>query len=189
MAIIWYVTLQTSSGVWVAAFTVCSYLPQFLISFVGGVWVDRYSRKALIIIADMGIAAVTLSMIFVMPHIADEPMLLSTLLVMSVIRSFGAGIQTPAVNAVIPQLVPENQLMQYNGINATMQSVVQFAAPAAAGVLLTASTLRSTLMADVLTAALGIGLLCCVRIPRQGASSDKLSIFVDMKKGVEYAFF
>ena len=32
MAIVWYVTLETSSGVWVAAFTICSYLPQFLIS-------------------------------------------------------------------------------------------------------------------------------------------------------------
>ena len=42
MALDWYATMQTSSGVWVAAFTVCSYLPQFLISFVGGVWADRY---------------------------------------------------------------------------------------------------------------------------------------------------
>lgn len=48
----------------------------------------------------------------------------------------GAGIQTPAVNAVIPQLVPEDQLMRYNGINATMQSIVNFAAPAAAGAVL-----------------------------------------------------
>ena len=44
MAIVWYVTIQTSSGVWVAAFTVCSYLPQFLISFVAGVWADCILR-------------------------------------------------------------------------------------------------------------------------------------------------
>ena len=35
MALVWYATMQTSSGAWVAAFTVCSYLPQFLISFIG----------------------------------------------------------------------------------------------------------------------------------------------------------
>ena len=52
MAVIWYVTLQTDSGIWVAAFSVCSYLPQFVISFVGGVWADRYSRKRLILAAD-----------------------------------------------------------------------------------------------------------------------------------------
>lgn len=45
MALVWYATMQTSSGAWVAAFTVCSYLPQFLISFVGGVWADRYHRN------------------------------------------------------------------------------------------------------------------------------------------------
>ena len=110
MALVWYATMQTSSGAWVAAFTVCSYLPQFLISFVGGVWADRYHRKRLIIGADMLIAFATFIMVLAIPHIASEPALLGGLLVMSVIRSLGAGIQTPAVNAVIPQLVPEDQL-------------------------------------------------------------------------------
>lgn len=126
MAIVWYVTLQTNSGAWVAAFSVCSYLPQFFVSFIGGVWADRYNRKYLIIGADALIAIVTLAMLLAMPYIAAEPMLLTALLVMSIIRSAGAGIQNPAVNAVIPQLVPKENLMRYNGINATMQSVVQF---------------------------------------------------------------
>ena len=67
MAIVWYVTLSTSSGAWVAVFSICSYLPQFLISFVGGVWADRYSRKMLIICADAGIAMITLGMFFLCP--------------------------------------------------------------------------------------------------------------------------
>ena len=188
MAIVWYVTLQTSSGVWVAAFTICAYLPQFLISFVGGVWADRYSRKKLIIGADALIAAVTFAMMLIMPNITAEPVLLGGLLIMSVVRSLGAGVQTPAVNAVIPQLVPEEKLMRYNGVNATMQSVVQFAAPAAAGVILSVSTLRSTLIIDVVTAALGIGLLACVFIPMHEPSKEKVSVFADMKIGVKYAF-
>ena len=135
MAIVWYVTLQTNSGAWVAAFSVCSYLPQFFVSFIGGVWADRYNRKYLIIGADALIAAVTLAMLLIMPYITAEPMLLTALLLMSIIRSAGAGVQNPAVNAVIPQLVPEEHLMRYNGINATMQSVVQFGAPVAAAVV------------------------------------------------------
>lgn len=188
MAIVWYVTLQTSSGAWVAAFSVCSYLPQFLISFIGGVWADRYNRKKLIIFADALIATITLMMFFAMPFISSEPMLLSVLLIMSVIRSFGAGIQTPAVNTVIPQLVPEELLMRYNGINATMQSIVQFAAPAAAGTILAIGTLRSTLLIDILTAIFGIGLLSCVLIPKLDVPQEKLSVFTDMKIGVSYAF-
>ena len=186
MAVIWYVTIQTSSGVWVAAFTVCSYLPQFLISFVAGVWADRHSRKKLIIVADSLIALVTFLMVLAIPHITDKTVILSGLLVMSVIRSFGAGIQTPAVNAVIPQLVPEDQIMRFNGINATMQSVVQFAAPAAAGALLTINTLSSTLIIDTVTAILGVGLLSAVVIPKQAMQNKGTSVFKDMKTGIQY---
>lgn len=186
MAIVWYVTIQTSSGVWVAAFTVCSYLSQFLISFVAGVWADRHSRKKLIIGADSLIALVTFLMVLAIPHITDKTVVLGGLLVMSVIRSFGAGIQTPAVNAVIPQLVPEDQIMRFNGINATMQSVVQFAAPAAAGVLLTINTLSSTLIIDTATAIVGIGLLSAVIIPKQAIQNKGTSVFLDMKIGIKY---
>ena len=186
MAIVWYVTIQTSSGVWVAAFTVCSYLPQFLVSFVAGVWADRHSRKKLIIGADSLIALVTFLMVLAIPHITDKTIILYSLLAMSVIRSFGAGIQTPAVNAVIPQLVPEDHIMRFNGINATMQSVIQFAAPAAAGALLTINTLSSTLLIDIATAIVGIGLLSAVMIPKQAIQSTETSVLKDMKIGIKY---
>ena len=188
MAIVWYVTLNTSSGVWVAAFSICSYLPQFFMSFIAGVWADRYSRKRLIIGADISIAAVTFIMMLAMPFIREEKFLLGGLLVMSIIRSVGAGIQTPAVNAVIPQLVPESQLMRFNGINATMQSLVQFAAPAAAGLLLSLSTLQSTLIIDILTAVFGVGILSCVLIPKQRSIEKSASVIKDMRMGIHFAF-
>ena len=174
MAIVWYVTLNTSSGVWVAAFSVCSYLPEFMISFLGGVWADRYHRKKLIIGADFIIAMVTLAMMLLMPYISNQTILLWALLIMSILRSLGAGIQTPAVNAVIPQLVPADQLMRFNGINATMQSIIRFAAPAAAGVILTIGTLRSTLSIDILTAVLGIGLLSCIFISYERKEKEEV---------------
>jgi len=188
MAIVWYVTLQTNSGAWVAAFSVCSYLPQFFVSFIGGVWADRYNRKYLIIGADALIAAVTLAMLLTMPYITAEPMLLTALLLMSIIRSAGAGVQNPAVNAVIPQLVPEENLMRYNGINATMQSVVQFGAPAAAAVVLTMSTLRTTLLIDILTAVIGIGVFSCILLPKQEKSQEMTSVLADIGIGLRYAY-
>ena len=188
MSIIWYVTLNTSSGGWVAAFTICSYLPQFLISFFAGVWADRYNRKKLIILADGVITIATLIMFWVMPMISSDFVLLSALLVISIVRSIGAGIQTPAVNAVIPQLVPEEYLMKYNGINATMQSIVQFAAPAVAGTVLSIGTFRSTLFIDIVTALIGIGLLSCVLLPKQEASNENVSVFAEIKAGISYAF-
>ena len=188
MSIIWYVTLKTSSGGWVAAFTICSYLPQFLISFFAGVWADRYNRKKLIILADGVITIATFIMFWVMPMISSDFVLLSALLVISIIRSIGAGVQTPAVNAVIPHLVPEEYLMKYNGMNATMQSIVQFAAPAVAGTVLSIGTFRSTLFIDILTALIGIGLLSCVLLPKQEVSNENISVFSEIKAGIHYSF-
>ena len=136
--LVWFVTFKTSSGFWVSMLTVCAYVPQFLISFFAGVWADRYSRKKLIILADTSITIATLILALMMPYISKDTILLSFFLLVSAIRSVGAGIQTPAVSAIIPQLVPTEKLMRVNGINATIQSIVQFAAPAvAAGFLAT----------------------------------------------------
>ncbi|MEA4894936.1 MAG: MFS transporter [Oscillospiraceae bacterium] len=189
-AIVWYVTLKTSSGAWVSALTICSFVPQLLISFFAGVWADRYPRKRLIILSDSVIAAATLALALMMPLIGEDTKLYVALLVTSVVRSLGTGIQTPAVGAMIPQLVPEEHLMRFNGINATLQSVVQFAAPAAAGAILTFGTLRSTLFIDIATAIVGIGILSCVAIPKQGRReyAETPSVFVEMKQGMKYAF-
>ena len=188
MSIIWYVTLKTSSGGWVAAFTICSYLPQFLISFFAGVWADRYNRKKLIVLADGVITIATLIMFLVMPMISSDFVLLSALLVISIVRSIGAGVQTPAVNAVIPHLVPAEYLMKYNGINATIQSIVQFIAPAVAGTVLSIGTFRSTLFIDIVTALIGIGLLSCILLPKQEVANDNISVFSEIKAGIHYSF-
>lgn len=185
-AIIWYVTLQTSSGAWVSALTVAAYVPQFIISFFSGVWADRYSRKKLIILADSVIALATLVLALLIPHIGDGTPLLFALVAISVVRSLGAGVQTPAVNSMIPQLVPEDQLMKFNGINATIQSLVQFAAPAAAGAVLSFGTFQGTLMIDIGTAIAGIGILSAVAVPFT-KSENSSSMFAQMKAGLKYA--
>ena len=195
MAVVWYVTVKTSSGAWVGAVSICSYLPQFLISFPGGAWADRYNRKALISGADAMTAGVTFLMILAMPYMVTDTLLLICLLLMSALRSVGAGIQTPAVNAVIPQIVPKEELMRYNGINAAMQSLVQFAAPAAAGALLSAGSLRDILFIDIITAAAGISIVLCLAFPekqgqRRNAEGEGTqdSVLPDIRKGISYAF-
>lgn len=171
MAIVWYVTLETASGAWVAGVTVCGYLPQFLLSWPGGVWADRYDRKGLILGADGMIAGVTLAVLFYLPRLSQGPHFLALLLLLSALRSVGAGVQTPAVSAVVPQLVPKQARMQYNGLNAAMQAAVQFAAPAGAGVLLSLGPLSWALATDVITGLLGMGLLAFLPLPRGGTEA------------------
>ena len=129
-----------------------------------------------------------------MPYMGTDTVMLSCLLVMSALRSVGAGIQTPAVNAVIPQIVPKEELMRYNGMNAAMQSLVQFAAPAAAGILLSLGSLRDTLFVDIITAEVGIGIVLCLSFPKEqerlaytGQTRTSDSVLEDIRKGIRYA--
>lgn len=59
-------------------------------------------------------------MILLMPLLAEGVALLSALLALSMIRSVGAGLQTPAVNATVPLLVPDEKRMRFNGMNAAV---------------------------------------------------------------------
>ena len=185
-AIIWYVTLETSSGGWVALLSAATYIPQFLISFFAGVWADRYPRKLLIIAADGAIAVATLAFVLLLPQISQNETIYVALVVISVIRSLGTGIHAPAVNATVPQLVVEEHLMKFNGINATIQSVVQFAAPAIAGSILTWGSFRGALMVDVVTAMVGIGLLSAIVIPFE-ERTETAQVFAEMQEGIRYA--
>ena len=151
----------------VAALTVCSFLPQTLISFVSGAWADRHSKKMLIIVSDAAIALSTLALFLLLPRIQDDTAVLAALLVASFVRSVGAGVQMPAVGAMTPELVPEEHLMRANGVNATLQSVIQFASPAAAGAILSLGSLRMSLLVDLATAVAGIGLLSCLVLPKR----------------------
>lgn len=189
-AVVWFVTKETSSGLWVSLLTVSSYLPQFVVSFFAGVWADRYSRKRLIIAADTMIAAFTCLLVFLIPQFTDTGTMMAVLIGISFIRSIGAGIQTPAVSAVIPSLVPEEKLLKVNGYNASIQSAVQFAAPAAAGLVLSFMPLAAVLLIDVVTAVIGIGIFCFVSVPVHGPAetlqSGNSNMLTDMKNGFSY---
>ncbi|MGF7017869.1 DHA3 family macrolide efflux protein-like MFS transporter [Lachnospiraceae bacterium PF1-21] len=188
MAIIWKVALETSSGLWVTLLTLAATIPQTVISLLGGVWADRYPRKRLIIMADGGIAAVTLMLALVFMFGRTEH-ILPLLILVSALRSFGTGLQTPAVSAVIPQIVPEEYLLRYNGINSSMMSIVQFAAPLVAGAVLSLGTFHWVLLIDVVTAIMGIFLLSFVHVPLSIYQEEESSegFFANLQRGLSYA--
>lgn len=186
-ALVWYITLQSSSGVWVSALTLCAFVPQFLVSFVSGALSDRCNKKYLIIASDAVIAAATLALALLVPRLTSDSSVFYALLVVSIVRSAGSGVQIPAVASMIPLLVPAEHLMRFNGLNAALTSLVQFASPFAAGAFLTLSSLRSTLLLDVSTAVVGICLLAFLLIPHEKKQTGKTSLFQDVKQGAVYA--
>lgn len=186
-AIIWYITLETSSGVWMMMSTICSMLPQVFVSLFAGVLADRYSRKRIIMLADGFIALATLLL-----AIAFQTGMKSLwlLLAASVIRSIGSGFQTPAVNALYPQIVPKEKLGKIMGINQTLNSALMLLSPAMGGVLLGAFGVSAAFFLDVGTAIIGIGILSLLRIPKmeRAPSDEQPSVLRELREGVSFTF-
>ena len=178
-AIVWYVTLSTSSGRMLTISTVCGFAPQIAISLFAGVWIDRYDRKMLIMLSDTVIAFSTLILAIAFLSGHRNIWLLFTVLM---IRSAGTGIQTPAVNAVIPQIVPQGHLMRVNGIQSTITALIMFLSPAVSGAILSVSTLETTLFIDVFTALIGVGITSVLAIP--GYRKDRMEDHAGTSSGI-----
>ena len=186
-ALLWHLTLTTKSGVVLALAAVFGFLPQAIVSIFAGVWADRVNRKVMIIVSDSTIALATLVLAFFMLSGVDDLWLV--FLVMAV-RSVGAGIQMPAISALIPQIVPTDKLMRVNGINSSVQSSLLIIGPVAAAGIYSTVSLAAILFVDVVTAVIGLSLLATIAVPTlsRAASNDKPSYFTDLKEGLNYIF-
>ena len=182
-AILWYLTLETQSGTVLALATAFGFLPQAVASVFGGVWADRYNRKFLLIGADATIAVTTLALaVLLWQGLSGLWPVYLTL----AIRSLGAGIQMPAVGALLPQIVPADRLMRVNGINMSIQSAMTILAPAVAAALFAWLGLQAVLMVDVATAAIGIGLVALIPVATILRTDRAAGYLADMRSGFAY---
>lgn len=184
-AIIWHVTLSTESGVILTISTIAGFLPQIVISLFAGVWADRYHRKVLIIAADALTAASTLILaIFFLAGYRE----LWLIFLVSGIRSIGAGVQMPAVGALIPQIVPADRLIRVNSINSTLQPMIMIIAPVVSGALLSFSRLEYIFFIDVITAIIAVALLIVLKVPmhQRSAETQSTGYLDELKAGLAY---
>lgn len=186
-AILWHITLKTQSGSMMTVFTIAGFLPMFFISPFAGVWADRFNRKNIINIADGSIALVSLIMAVFLLFGYDS---ITILLICAVVRSLGQGTQMPAVGALLPQIVPQENLTKVNGLLSSIQAGTTLAAPMASGALMTFAPLEILFFVDVITAVTGIGILIFfVKVPaleKRGEENKKIEYFIDLKEGFHY---
>lgn len=183
-AIVWHITLTTSSGKMLTISTLCGFLPQIIVSLFAGALIDRYSRKKIVMLSDSVIALSTLLLAITFLAGYENYLLLFLVLI---IRSAGTGIQVPSANAIIPQIVPTEKLMRVNGINSTLSSLIMFISPAVSGAILSVSSIEVTLLIDVITAVIGVGITSVVFIkPHSRETAGKNTYLSEVKEGFSY---
>lgn len=185
-AMIWHITLQTKSGMAATISIICGFLPMLFLSPFAGVWADRYNRKHLVMLADGFIALCTLilAIFFLMGHTY-----IWMLYAAMAIRAVGSAVQSPAVSAMLPDIVPEEQLTRINGINSSIQSIITLISPMVSAALLGFTTLEYILFIDVITAAAAIlVLLFFLKLPKQAHMEQNQggAYLAQLKEGFRY---
>lgn len=182
MAIIFYLTEKTGSAMVLSIASFVGFLPYAVFGPVIGVFVDRYDRKKIMIGADLMIAVA--GAVLAVIALYSE---LSVWMVMAVlfIRSIGTAFHSPALSAVTPLLVPEEQLTRCAGYSQSLQSVSYILSPAAAAFLYSVWELNSIIAMDVAGAIIACITVGLVPIPRPCVEEQrpKQNFMREMKEG------
>ena len=161
-AIVLWLSLETGSAEVLAFATMAALLPQSVLGLFTGIFIDRWKRKRVMIMADSFIAFCTLILAVLFYFDLAK---ISHIYVLLALRSVGSAFHMPAMQASVPLLAPESELMRIAGINQVIQSVCNIAGPALAGLFITMMKMTNILLLDVAGAAFACLSLCFVFIP------------------------
>jgi len=180
-AIIWYLTIKTQSAVVLTIASVVGFLPQGLISPFAGVWVDRCSRKSVMMIADGFVAlcgaVLGISFLFGEPSVWF-------IYVILFLRAIGSTFHAPALAAAIPTLVPEEYLVKSGGWGQAVTSGSNMLGPVIGAFMMSVATVPVVMLVDVVGAVLAIGALIFVKVPKIPRENEKSRFIDDIKQGI-----
>lgn len=182
MSIIFYLTAKTGSAMVLSIATLIGFLPQALIGPFAGVFVDRHSRKKVMIGADL-VIAVAGGILAIVTLYMDLP--IWVIMAVLFVRSMGTAFHSPALNAATPLLVPEDQLTKCAGYSQTIQAIGSIISPAAAAFLYTVWNLNHIVILDIVGAIIACISVAIITIPNPSSNSiDKEeNVMQEMKAG------
>jgi len=180
-SLIWWLASETASPIMMSIAGVFAFLPQLVLGPFAGVWVDRLNRKTVIIAADLFIGLVAL--VFAFFFLFGNPPYWSVCLVLG-IRGVGNVFHSPAIQAAVPMLVPQQELVRANGWSQFMQSGAFLLGPVLGAAMYTALPLWIILLSDLAGALVASATVVLVKIPDpERQIKQRPRFFYEMKEG------
>lgn len=180
-SLIWWLASETASPIMMSIAGVFAFLPQLILGPFVGVWIDRLSRKTVIIAADLfiGLAALVFALFF----LYDRPPYWSVCVVLG-IRAVGNVFHSPAIQAAMPMLVPQQELVRANSWSQFMQSGAFLLGPVLGAAMYAALPLWIILLSDLAGALVASVTVALVKIPDpKRQTQQRPRFFYEMKEG------
>jgi predicted MFS family arabinose efflux permease len=155
-----WVFARTNSPGWVAAAAIVRLLPYVVFGTLGGAVADRYGPRRVMVAADLTRIGIMLVLTAVIA--AGAPVLAG--IVLAAVSTTVATVYRPAVAALTPQLVGEDDLAAANSAGEVIQSLALLLGPAAGGLLLAWTSPAVAVGVNALTFAVSALLVAGVRL-------------------------
>ncbi|MGD2147446.1 MAG: MFS transporter [Anaerolineae bacterium] len=187
-ALIWWLTDLTGSATVLATASMAALVPEILLGPIAGAYVDRWSRRAAMLVADALIALASLALAYLFWIDAAQIWHIYTIMF---VRAVAGSFHWPAMQASTSLMVPRRHLTRVAGLNQTMNGVLSVVGPPLGALLLELLPPQGVMLTDVGTALLAIGPLLFVRVPRPQRSGlaegeGQGGIWVDVREGLRY---
>ena len=153
---------QTESATSVALLGFFAFVSSVLVSPFAGVWVDRWDRRRVMLLADTGAGLMTVVLIVLF---SNDSLQLWHLYVTQFIVGIFDAFQRPAYQASVTLLIPKEHYARASGLRSLASSFGQVIAPFFAGFLLTIVDIQGVLVVDIFTFMIAVLTLMRVRIP------------------------
>ncbi len=183
-SLIWWISSETQSPLMLGLSGLVAFLPMVFLGPLAGVLSDKYDRKIICICADifLGLSAAVFAVIM---WIYDLPC--ESALIVLLLRGIGGTFHQPALQAIIPQLVPAEELMRANSWTQFMQSGALMIGPVIGAAMFAALPMPVILMTDLVGAIVASVLLGLVAVPRlaQAEAQEKQSFVRQFREGIQ----
>jgi MFS transporter, DHA3 family, macrolide efflux protein len=181
----------TESATLIGCFLAAYAIPNVLLGPLSGVLADRYSRRKLLIAADLCRGLVLISLAFLLLRLGSSSRLLLCLLfVYSAMEGVFGSVWQAAGLAAIPDIVPSEKLAGANSILQGSFQVCTVAAQAAAGILFRLLSTPILMIIDAASYFYAAVSSVLMKIPRtnqsQTVSSHSNSVRSDLWKGLRH---
>jgi len=185
IAILWLVVELTGSALGVGLFLILYQIPYLVFQIIGGVCADRFDRRRILLLTDMVQGLVTLIFAWL---VLTGKIQLWQVYCLAVVFGAAAAFFSPAFSALLPALVPKEDLVSANALNSATRQLNSIVGPALGGFLVALPQVGSGWVAlfNAISFFIGAVGVWLIRLPQVERKFVKSGFFTELLDGLQY---
>lgn len=176
---------ETGKASALATISFFAFLPAVLFAPIAGAFVDRWSRKWVMLLSDLATALGTLAVFFI--YIFGDLQIWHVYLV-SVLAGFFTAFQYPAYAAAVTTMLSKEDYARAEGMLGAARALSGILAPLFGAALLGRIGLSGVMLIDLATFLFAFGVLAVIRVPQPAVSETGLHSRGSLWREVQFGF-